>query len=166
MRDKTDFEKFYLDNYNKLYYFACQLVSDDEVCRDIVSDAFEYAWIEFNNPDVRDWKKYIYSFIRNKCVDYIRKQTVQGKYADFCQKIYAEGKEDIDYENFDKRIATMRKIIAGFTPQTRKIFLLCYVKGKKYAEVAEELGISTNAVKKHIMKALKQLRTGIPENDT
>lgn len=166
MREKTDFEKFYLDNYDKLYYFACQMVSDKEVCRDIVSDAFEYAWTEFNNPEVKNWKKYIFTFIRNKCVDHLRKQTVQKKYADFYQRLYEGGEEENDYESIDSRITVMRHIIAGFTPQTRQVFLLCYIKNKKYVEAAEELEISTNAVKKHIMKALKLLREKLSEKET
>ena len=35
---------------------------------------------------------------------------------------------------------------------------LCYLQQKKYAEVAEELNISPDTVKKHIMKALKLLK--------
>lgn len=165
MKDKTDFEQFYLDNYSKFYYFAYQFVSDKELCRDIVGDAFEYAWMEFNNPEVKDWKKYIFSFIRNKCVDHIRKQTVQEKYAEFYQMLYDETEEENNYESIDRRIAAMRKIIAGFTPQTRMVFKMCYVEEKKYSEVAEALGISSNAVKKHIMKALKILREKIPEKE-
>jgi RNA polymerase sigma-70 factor (ECF subfamily) len=47
------------------------------------------------------------------------------------------------------------------TPQTQLILQECYVNRKKYKEVAEELEISTNTVKKHIVKALKTIREGI-----
>lgn len=140
-------------------------MSDKELCRDIVSDAFEYAWTEYNNPEVKDWKKYILTFIRNKCVDYIRKQGVQERYAGFYSMLYDEAEEEDSYENVDRRIAVMRRVIASFTPQTRLIFTRCYMENKKYSEVADELGISTNAVKKHIVKALKQLREKIAEKD-
>lgn len=58
----------------------------------------------------------------------------------------------------EAKIEKMRQLIGTLTPQTRTILEACYFKGKKYADVAEELGISTSAVKKHIVQALKILR--------
>ena len=45
-----------------------------------------------------------------------------------------------------------------WTVRTRYVLEECYFHRKKYAEVAENIGISINAVKKHIMKALNLLR--------
>ena len=44
------------------------------------------------------------------------------------------------------------------TPRTRDVLERHYLQGKKYSEVAMELGISESAVKKHIMQALKLFR--------
>lgn len=41
---------------------------------------------------------------------------------------------------------------------TRHILEECYVRRKKYQEVADELNISVSAVRKHIVKALSVLR--------
>lgn len=42
--------------------------------------------------------------------------------------------------------------------QTRKVFNECFLKGRKYKDVAEELQISVNTVKTHITRALQFLR--------
>ena len=82
MRELTDFEHFFKENYSKFYYFALRYIDDREVCRDIVSDAFEYAWKSYKNDEIENWKNYIYSFIRNECIDYIRHLAVHKKYAE------------------------------------------------------------------------------------
>jgi RNA polymerase sigma-70 factor (ECF subfamily) len=65
----------------------------------------------------------------------------------------------------------VEKMLAQLPPQTRKILELCYLHRKKYAEVAEEMNISPDTVKKHVTKALKMLRElynvkNDPEKDT
>lgn len=58
----------------------------------------------------------------------------------------------------EDRITKMYNLIDTLTPQTRRILEECYFHGKRYADVAEELNISTSTVKKHIVQALKLLR--------
>jgi len=156
----TEFEHFFKVNYSQFYFFALHLVDDVEVSRDIVSDAFEYAWKNFQKSDVLNWKTYIYSFIRNKSVDYIRHEIVKNKYADVYLQITQEA-EDNGYEDYDERVEIIRDILQTLTPQTRLVLHECYINRKKYKEVADELEISTNTVKKHIVKALKKIREEI-----
>ena len=69
---------------------------------------------------------------------------------------------DSEIENFseheDERLERVQKVINSLSPQTRKVLEGCYFSGKKYVEVGNELGISVNTVKKHIMKVLNLLR--------
>ena len=48
--------------------------------------------------------------------------------------------------------------VEELTDPTKTILKECYYENKKYQEVADEFGISTNGVKKHIMKALRLIR--------
>ena len=41
---------------------------------------------------------------------------------------------------------------------SKEILEACYIQGKKYKEVAEEMKISISTVKKHMVRALKILR--------
>ena len=43
-------------------------------------------------------------------------------------------------------------------PQTKQVMMLRYSEGKKYADIASDLGISRVAVYKHLNKALKILK--------
>lgn len=157
----TNFEQFFKDNYKQFYYFSLHLIEDEEYSRDIVSDAFEFVWE--NKNKIENWKTYTYSYIRNKCIDYIRHQVVKNKYADYYLKITPEF-DDYTGDTYDVRIEILREVIKTLPAQTRLVLQECYINRKKYKEVAEDLGISPNTVKKHIVKALKIIRKEVSEN--
>jgi RNA polymerase sigma factor (sigma-70 family) len=47
--------------------------------------------------------------------------------------------------------------VAQLSPRTREVFLMHRLDGRKYREIAEELGISQSAVEKHVARAMAQL---------
>lgn len=161
---RVEFELFFKENYSCFFYYSLQILNDEEVCRDIVGDAFEYAWGGYNHRnDVSNWKTYLYSYIRNKCVDHIRHQMVEEKHEEFIRQMYCEKEEE--YEEMEEQINTMREILSTLPPKTRLILQECYLRKKKYREVADEMEVSVSAVRKHIVKALKVLREGFTKKN-
>lgn len=151
------FEQLYKENYARLYYYAFRFITDEEVCKDMVNDVFEKAWQNFGNLKSETASAYLYAQLRNRCIDYLRHQQVKEQYADFYRAIT---EEDIDNspDEREERIRRIEALIEQLTEPTKTILKECYYDNKKYQEVAEEFGISTSGVKKHIMKALKRLR--------
>ena len=88
---KTNFEIFFKENYSRFYYFAFQMIGEKEVCQDIVSDAFEQTWLFSQKNPSFNQTSYMYSLVRNKCVDYIRHETAKAHYADFYKPIILFG---------------------------------------------------------------------------
>jgi RNA polymerase sigma-70 factor (ECF subfamily) len=163
LRELTEFELFYKENYNKFYYYAHRFVDNDEVCRDIVSNAFEYAWQFYTHKKVDNWRNYIYSFLRNQCIDHLRHLSVHERYAELYIKMVHEAEEP---EEIDERVLAIRNVLKELTPKTRLILEECYIDGKKYREVADDLEISESAVKKHIVQALRTIRQKIVKKPT
>ena len=48
MKDRTTFDRMFNEWYAQFVYFAYYFISDVEVCKDIVSDAFEYLWRNYD----------------------------------------------------------------------------------------------------------------------
>ena len=97
--------------------------------------------------------------VKNVCLDYIRKQNIRNRYV--LASVQAVGKQSFNPEEVDlheEKIQTIMRSLDELTPRTQQIVTMCYVQRKKYREVAEELGISESAVKKHIMQALSYMR--------
>ncbi|MCK8455163.1 RNA polymerase sigma factor [Sphingomonas faeni] len=55
------------------------------------------------------------------------------------------------------RLERVRGGVAQLSPRTREIFLMHRLDGRKYREIASELGISPSAVEKHIARAMAHL---------
>lgn len=168
--EKKEFEALFRDMYPKLYYAAMKLVKEEETCRDLINDSFEQLWVHRADIEPNKRLAFLYRLIHNKCIDYIRKKTARNKYIEFYNMLYGNKTEDIEHtwEENEQRIEAMYHVIEKMTPQTQKILKSCYFMGMKYREVAEELGISTSAVRKHIVQALKLLRSSlaIPDDDS
>lgn len=157
--DKVSFEQLFRDNYGKAYYLALRILHDDEASKDVVADAFELVWRRLQDSDVDKLSSYLLTAVKNVCLDYIRKQNIRNRYVQ--ASVQAVGKLSFNPEEVDlheEKIQTIMRSLDELTPRTRQIVTMCYVQRKKYREVAEELGISESAVKKHIMQALSYMR--------
>ena len=140
------------------------MVDDEEVCRDIIGDAFEQTWIASRRDYKTNLYGYMFSIVRNKCVDYVRYETAKSKYADFYLAMYSESTDDEeDFLETERRIALVYEKMNQLTPKTRQILDMCYFKKKTYQQTADELNISVSAVRKHIVNALKAFRNDIPK---
>lgn len=156
MEEETEFDEIFRLHYSQLFIFAMQYINNKEECYDIVSSAYEYVWTNFRKMERSTIKNYLYTLVKSKCIDYLRhcnthENHIQA-YLKLCQE---ENESNIETEERINRIYTLMKTMPE---QTRKILEACYLDQKRYQEVAEELNISTNTVKKHIMKALQLLR--------
>ena len=157
--DKFSFERLFRDNYGKAYYLALRILHDDEASKDVVADAFELVWRRLQDSDVDKLSSYLLTTVKNVCLDYIRKQNIRKRYVQ--ASVQAVGKQSFNPEEVDlheEKIQTIIRSLDELTPRTQQIVTMCYVQRKKYREVAEELGISESAVKKHIMQALSYMR--------
>ena len=162
MDQSTKFERFFKDNYTQFYLFAFHLTDDDEASKDIVNDVFEYVWINYDNEIIKNWVAYTYSHIRTKCIDYIRHQNVKRKYVEYYRQENLIHDQESFWDESDK-IEFIRDVIKTLPFQTQLVLKLCYFQNKKYKEAANELNISTNTIKKHIVRALKVIREEVTE---
>lgn len=157
MNDKREFDRLFLQWYEPLFLFAMKFVKDEEMGKDIVNDAFEYLWKNFAEVDAATVKTYLFTIVRTKCIDYLRKQTHQNQYIAFVSKM-SQAYIDIDMNEPDERLLKIRLAMQKLTPYNRMILQECFINNKKYKEVAEELSVSVAAIHKNIVKALRVIR--------
>lgn len=158
MDNKDVFDKMFNAWYAQFVYFAYYFINDAEVCKDIVSDAFEYLWLNYEKIEEATAKTYLYTIIRTRCIDHLRKQSVHEEYVEFTLQLTRKMTEADSSLTDDTRIPLIRKAMEKLTPYNRHILEECYIHNKKYKEVAEELNVSVAAIHKNIVKALKILR--------
>ena len=161
MSIEREYERLFKDNFDSLFYYAKQMVKDDELCRDIISDAFEIVWMKRDVTEPSHRLSFFYRMVHNRCVDHIRKETARNRYAEFYRKMNMAGIANMEYDaDTDLRKQQLvDKVMEELSPTTRTIIERCFMDNHYYAEVADELGISLSAVKKHVAKALMLFRT-------
>ena len=161
MGQEKEFKRLFREYYPQLYAFAFGIVKDEEACRDIIGDAFEKLWTQLDDIKDANERGFLYLVIRNKCIDRIRNSVSRQRYELFYKCVYGDETDSSDMRLMESedRIEKMYQLIGTLTPQTRRILEACYFQGKRYADVAEELGISTSTVKKHIVQAFRILVT-------
>ncbi|MEY8706006.1 RNA polymerase sigma-70 factor [Bacteroides faecichinchillae] len=161
MEDKTEFDRMFKEWFARLFFFANHYLQDTEASRDIVHDAFEYVWRNYEKMDSATVKAYLYSIVRSRCIDYIRLQNAQEDYAEFVLKMTQDDTDTEDRLLWEERMMRIRKAMDKLTPLTRYVLERCYNGRKSYKEVADELNISVSSVHKHIVKALRVIREEI-----
>lgn len=149
---KALFEKY----YTKLYYSSLAIVRDEDDARDIVNDVFAHIWEKHDSFEDTVNSMYLYTSIRHRSLDHLKKKKVRDNYANNYMKNNDEGFQYDDEE--EERIRQIQKVIDRMPEKTKYVLDQCYMEGKRYMEVASDIGISRDGVRKHIVKALRLLR--------
>ena len=157
VKDKTGIDILFKEYYPQLYYYAYHLINDIEASKDIVSDAFEFLWNNYDKVNKATVKSYLYTYVRNKSIDYLRHQNVHQQFVQLYTDL-TQNYVETDYQEWDEKMLAIQKAMQKLTPHTKHILEECYVEKKKYQEVAEELNVSVAAIHKNIVKALRILR--------
>ena len=165
---KNQFDRKQFDELFQLYYkdlsgFIYSLVSDKEVTRDLVHDLFFNLWKNRETLDPeRSVKSYLFTMARNHALNYLKHQRVVALNTWNVVEEYQslnEGREDME-----QRLEQVRKRMAELPDRQREVVVKCCVEGKMYREIAQELNISENTVKTHLLRAMKFLREGLRED--
>lgn len=152
-----EFEGIYKHYYSRLYHYAYDFVDDEGASDDIVSEVFSTLWRERAHIRMESLTTYLFVSVRNKSLNYIRHQKSMLAYEAYCKASFTE--EDENYwQTMDERIAEMKREIDKMSEKTRFVLEQCYLENHTYKEVAQMMGISTEGVKKHIVKAFAILR--------
>lgn len=162
---KRYFEQLFRENYVRLYYHALNFLNDDELAKDVVSDAFETVW---KNNDRLEYSTsllpFLFTLVRNACLDHLRHEKTSQRFIRYMLE-RPELEEDGKCMEYEMLIDRIHHAVDELPAQTRNVFKKCFLEGRKYQDVGAECGITVNTVKAHVMKALRLLREQF-SNDT
>lgn len=163
------FSELYLMYYPKLVRFAKEFVVLEEDAENITQDVFTDLWERRDAMDhIENVNAYLFRLVRNRCLDYLKHKVFEQKYAENVQasfeielnlKLQSLDRFDVsDISEGNETERLVRDAINSLPKRCRDIFLLSRMKGLKYREISEKLGISVNTVECQMGIALKKLR--------
>ena len=163
------FSELYLMYYPKLVRFAKEFVVLEEDAENITQDVFTDLWERRDAIDhIENVNAYLFRLVRNRCLDYLKHKVFEQKYAENVQasfeielNLQLQSLDRFDVSDISEGNETERLVrdaINSLPKRCRDIFLLSRMKGLKYREISEKLGISVNTVECQMGIALKKLR--------
>ncbi|WP_428331526.1 RNA polymerase sigma-70 factor [Mucilaginibacter sp.] len=146
--------------FDRLVYFSFQLIKDKDHARDIAQDAFIKYWnareTVAHNPAAV--KNYLYSTVRNDSLNAIRHSKVVTGYIDMQDKGEPEVASIIEAIISAEVMAELHTALQSLPSTYRTVSTMSYLDGKKNQEIADELNMSVNTIKKQKQKAMQLLR--------
>ncbi len=159
--DEIVFSSFFKNHSKALRNFIFYKYGDKDQAEDLVQEAFIKLWQNCTTVPIEKAKSYIYTIANNSSLNVIAHQKVVLKYQkDFSgfDKTNESPEFILEEKQFENKLL---KAIENLNETQRVAFLMHRIDGKKYSEIAEELGIGIKAVEKRIHLALFELRKEI-----
>lgn len=156
--DETAFTIIYRHYHPSLYYFMLRFCKIPSLAEDLVHDVFLKVWEirDRINPQL-SFAGYLYRIARNhviKTIDKIASDKVlmQQLLGQLNEPEDAQPEQMVRAKEYDR---LFHDALEHMPPQRLKVFRLCRQEGRSYDEVADLLGISRNAVKKHMVLGMR-----------
>lgn len=153
----ADFAKLYREYRPELMSYASFRCGDTVAAKDIVQLVFLKLLEKDGQQEVRDWKSYLYTMVRNETINYLRsKKKVPVM-------LSGESKDSHQFENFrdvaveKEQRTSMLETIAALPPQESVIYELHWVYDWKREKVAKAMGCSNRAVSRQIRTIRRKL---------
>lgn len=158
--DEAAFNTVYQRYMPLLYIYGCKIVSDTDEVKDILQEVFTSIWSKRNLQISTSFSAYIYAAVRYKLFDYLDKKKIRNGYATSLQQFMEEGECVTDNEvRANELRRQIEKEIDSLPPKMREVFILSREANQTYEEIASQLDISHNTVRKQISNALKIIRS-------
>ncbi|MDQ6479421.1 RNA polymerase sigma-70 factor [Dyadobacter sp. LHD-138] len=156
----SDFQILFSTIYNGLVYFACNILDDRDDAEDIVQDAFVKYWNSKDEiaPDIAAQKSYLYSTVKNSCLNFLRHKIVAKKYEDQLTDTWIDDRIVINSIIHAEVLSEIHNAIESLPLACRQISKMSFLEEKKNQEIADELGLSVNTVKTQKQRAMHMLR--------
>lgn len=162
------FENAYLAYFSKMKYFAKVYVLSEEEAENIVQDVFTQLWEKKELLQAQiDLAAYLFAATKNKCLNYLRHQSVAQEAADeiretnrLALEMSLNSLEAFEINELSQKeiAALIESALNALPDKCREIFILNKLEGRKQKEIANQLNVSVHTVENQIAIAFKKLR--------
>lgn len=161
--DRAAYTEIYNRYWMLLFRHGRKMLQDDEEALDVVQEVFTMLWAKATEMPINtSLSSFLYTAVRNDILNLMRRGKVKEKYMVSLGNFLDNGSyvtdEQIRYKEF---AATIEQEIAKLPPKMKQIFEMSRNLGLSYSQIAQEMDISDETVRKQMHRALKKLRVSL-----
>lgn len=148
LNDIQTFEEQYKAHFTALKHFAMNYINNEEIVLDLLQDLFLKLYekkLSFETEE--NLKAYLYRSIQNNCLTYIRNnERLQKQLKDYS---VSETEETFINKIIESEVFNLINKTFEELPETCKKVYKLSLQGKSHKEIAKELNITINTIKRH-----------------
>ena len=164
--DEKAFGVLFYEYLPVLKSFALKFTKSEHATEEIIQDSFLKIWINRDKLEfVDNIKAYLYKYVSNECLNYLRKALRHVKTIDNFKSTHSDHSNNtIDTIHLNEVNKIINNAILSLPVQRKKIYELSRLEGKSIPEIAEILNLSPSTVKNALVIALKSIRANLEQH--
>jgi RNA polymerase sigma-70 factor (ECF subfamily) len=155
----------YRVHHDSLLNFLTRQLANRQEAEDVVQDTYLKFCSIRDIDGIEDTKAFLFRVAKNLAIDLRRRQAVRqvaGEELRFDAVDYGTPEMLLDSK---QHLMKLQAAIDRLPDRCRTVFILHRYHGKSHHEIAQALGITTHAVEKHMMRALKRCQKNIRQDE-
>lgn len=150
------FSNLYQHYYISVLKFCSDLIKDRAEAENIVHDVFVKMWTRRESLRAEmNLKSYLFTSVKNLTLDRLKEiQKSELVQKQFLLEVPFETQE----EEENVQLQHLREALSNLSDKRKQILFLNIQEKKSYQEIANDLGISKNTVKNHLIVSKKIIR--------
>ena len=166
--DENAFGYLFKTYSNRLGHFIMRLTESEQLTQEIVQDVFLKIWVNRNAlPGIACFDAYLFTIARNhafNCLKQIaREKNRKREWVNNVLNLAVNNPEQDAIADHGKLIDDAIELLP---PRQKKVYLMSRKEGLKQEEIATQLNISLETVKKHMVLALRFLKNHLRTNSS
>ena len=164
--DGESFTVLFKRYFDRLKWNAVKMLKSEFWAEEIIQDVFMQLWTNRERLiDIESPSAYLFHITANRCLDRIRHQNREVKAQYLLSQAHFDQPGSLQQNSYDIRlIETMINEAVRLLPEKgRQVFKLQRTGNFSYQEIADQLGISKNTVRNHMVKSLHFIRVYLAE---
>ncbi|WP_158995644.1 RNA polymerase sigma-70 factor [Mucilaginibacter sp. L196] len=165
LSNEDAFRQLFTTYNHQLGTYIFRLTDSMELSEEIVQDVFLKIWENRETlTGVRNFKAYLFVVSKNHALNCLRKLINERAYQQEWEESSINGFTITEEEKADRYYGLLDEAIDHLPPQQQKVYLLSRHEHLKYAEIAKQLSLSRETVKKYLQIAIASITTHVHAN--
>jgi RNA polymerase sigma-70 factor (ECF subfamily) len=151
----------------RIYPFVLKMIKNSMMAEEITQEIFIKIWRHREALAVIDQpQSYIFTIAARHTLDQIRKQLNENRMLQrFSASLNPAHNDPEELLLLKDMSALIQRAVEQLPPQQRSVYELSRQKGMSYEEIGQQLNISPNTVRNHLVKALAAIRIWLEQQD-